>query len=143
MPQPLEARTFGVSILRDWREVYDYACQPLNFPRWASGLATELRQDGEEWIAQTPEGEVRVRFSPRNDYGVLDHWVRLPSGVEVYIPLRVIANGEGAELMLTLFRQPEMNDADYARDAKWVTRDLRMLKSLLETARGRYKGKDR
>lgn len=41
----------------------------------------------------------------------------------------MIANGEGAEVMLMLFRQPGMTDEDFARDAKWITRDLRALKT--------------
>ncbi|MGB0219334.1 MAG: hypothetical protein ACPGJF_08385 [Sinimarinibacterium flocculans] len=79
-----------------------------------------------------PEGEARVRFTPRNDHGVLDHWVTLPSGQTVYIPLRVIANGDGAEVTLGLIRQPQMSDADFARDAEWVLRDLRRLRERLE-----------
>jgi hypothetical protein len=56
----------------------------------------------------------------------------LPSGQTVYIPLRVIANGDGAEVTLSLIRQPQMSAADFARDAEWVLRDLRRLKALLE-----------
>ncbi len=36
----LEARTVSITIRRDWREVYDFAQRPENFPRWASGAAT-------------------------------------------------------------------------------------------------------
>jgi hypothetical protein len=75
---------------------------------------------------------MRVRFSPRNDYGVVDHWVFLPTGQMVAIPLRVIANGNGSEVTLTLFRLPEMDDATFARDADWVRRDLTRLKDVLE-----------
>ena len=57
----------------------------------------------------------------------------LATGIEIYIPLRVIANGTGAEVMLTLFRLPEMTDAVFARDAEWVAKDLAALKALLET----------
>ena len=35
----------------------------------------------------------------------------------------------GIPLMLTLFRQPGMDDEMFARDAKWITRDLRALKA--------------
>jgi hypothetical protein len=35
--------------------------------------------------------------------------------------------------MLTLFRLPDMSDADFARDAEWVARDLAALKVLLES----------
>jgi hypothetical protein len=39
-------------------------------------------------------GRVTVTFAPRNDFGVLDHDVTLPSGETVYNPLRVISDGE-------------------------------------------------
>jgi hypothetical protein len=129
----LEARTVSTAIRRDWREVYDFAHRPENFPRWASGVAKSLHREGDGWVAEAPEAPVRIRFTPRNDLGVLDHHVILASGVEIYIPLRVIANGTGAEMMLTLFRLPDMNDAVFARDAEWVARDLAALKALLES----------
>jgi hypothetical protein len=37
---------------------------------------------------------------------VLDHTVVLPDGTEVYVPMRVVPNGGGSEVMLVLFRQP-------------------------------------
>ena len=133
---PAEVRHISVTIRRDWQAVYDYACIPEHFPAWASGLGSGLRRDedatNETFIVAAPEGEARVRFSPRNDHGVLDHWVTLPDGQTVYIPLRVIANGDGTEVTLTLIRQPQMSDADFARDADWVLRDLQRLKTLLE-----------
>ncbi|PPE76022.1 polyketide cyclase [Solimonas fluminis] len=135
MAESLPARTLSVTIRRDWREVYDFACQPLNFPRWASGLAESLREAGDHWVAAAPEGEARVWFSPHNDQGVLDHRVELPGGLLLYIPLRVIANGDGAEVMLTLFRQPGVDDEAFARDAQWVLKDLQALKLLLEKGR--------
>lgn len=132
MAETLSARTLSVSIQRHWQEVYDFACHPMNFPRWASGLSESLRQVGDHWVAAAPQGEARVWFTPRNDYGVLDHRVELPGGTVIYIPLRVIENGSGAEVLLTLFRQPDMDDASFARDATWVAKDLQALKALLE-----------
>jgi len=73
-----------------------------------------------------------VRFSERNALGVLDRWVVPKPGVEVYIPLRIIANGAGCELVLTLFRQPGMTDEKFAADAAWVMRDLESARKLLE-----------
>lgn len=129
---PHESRTFTVSIGRDWREVYGFAHRPESFPLWASGLASGLERDGAEWIAQGPGGPVRIRFSPPNDFGVLDHTVVLASGEEVFVPMRIVANGSGAEAMLTLFRLPGMNEETFARDADWVRRDLTALKRLME-----------
>ncbi len=69
-----------------------------------------------------------VRFTPHNEFGVMDQFVETGDGREVHVPLRVIENGDGAEVMLTLFRRPGMSDEDFARDAKWITRDLRALR---------------
>lgn len=132
MATTYSARVITTTIARDWRDVYAFAGKPENFPRWAAGLASGVQKDGAEWIAQSPDGAVRVRFAPVNDYGVVDHTVTLPDGNEVYIPLRVIANGSGAEVMLTLYRLPDMSDAVFARDAAMVEKDLATLKQLME-----------
>ena len=46
--------------------------------------------------------------------------------------MRVIANNKGSEIIFTLIRQPEMSNEKFAEDAKWVEKDLRKLKGLLE-----------
>jgi len=122
----------SIAINRVAAEAYEFLSAPENFPRWASGLAGSLRQVGEDWIAETPEGRALVRFSERNAYGVLDHSVTLPRGVTVYVPLRVVARGDGCELVLTLFRRPGMSDEKFAADAEWVMRDLGAAKRILE-----------
>lgn len=113
---------------------YDFARKPDNFPKWAAGLSRTLHQTEQGWVADTPEGEATVRFSDPNPYGVLDHWVLLEGKPEVYIPLRLIANGDGTEVELVLLRQPGMSDADFERDAGLITADLQTLKVLLEKA---------
>ena len=52
---------------------------------------------------------------------------------ELSMPLRVVANGDGAEVTLTLFRAPGMDDATFARDQGMVEKDLAKLKKLLGT----------
>jgi hypothetical protein len=127
-----EARTLSVSIDRAAAEAYEFLSLPENFPKWASGLGRSLRKVGADWIAETAEGPVTVQFSERNSFGVLDHTVHLARGGSVYVPLRVIANGDGCELALTLFRQPGMSDEKFAADANWVMRDLLAAKRILE-----------
>ena len=128
-----DSRTLQVSIERDWRAVYDFASDPENVPKWASGLASGLQKLGDEWLADGPAGKLRIRFAPLNTYGVLDHWVVTETGEEVYVPLRVIPNNDGCEVSFTLFRMPEMSDGKFAEDAAWVLRDLTALKAVLET----------
>jgi hypothetical protein len=126
-----ESRNLSVSIERDADAVYAFLSLPENFAKWASGLGS-LHRANEQWIAETPDGPMIVRFSESNAFGVLDHWVSPPSGVQIYIPLRVVKNGSGCELVFTLFRQPEMDQARFEADAQWVMRDLKTAKQLLE-----------
>lgn len=46
---------------------------------------------------------------------------------------RVIANGDSTEVVFTLFRQPGMDDATWARDEDWVKKDLERLKQRFES----------
>jgi hypothetical protein len=132
MENTFESRTITVRIARPQREVYDFASVPENFPRWGSGLARSLKKVNGEWIAETDEGQVKVRFTERNDFGILDHYVTIRPGIDVYVPMRVIANRAGSEVIFTVFRLPGVTDEAFARDVEWVQRDLHALKALLE-----------
>jgi hypothetical protein len=127
----LEAKTISVSIGRPWRELYDEIWRPEAFSRWASGLAkSAIVRDGESWKAEGPEGPIRIRFTEYNAFGVMDHYVDVGSGPEIYVPMRIVGNEDGAEVVFTLFRQPGMSDAKFLEDAEWVQRDLRALQAL-------------
>jgi hypothetical protein len=134
----LPARTYSISIARDWRELYETIWRPEYFALWASGLSdSALRQDGEEWRADGPDGPIRIRFTAHNEHGVMDHVVDAGTPQEIHVPLRVVQNGDGAEVMLTLYRQPGMTDEKFAADAKWINRDLQALKARVLNLPGR------
>ena len=132
MTATFESRTISVCINRPVDVVYNFASVPENFPQWASGLGKSITKSNDEWIAETPQGSMKVRFTERNSFGVLDHYVMPEPGLEIYIPMRVISNGTGSELIFTLFRLPGVSDEKFAEDAEWVKRDLNALKTLLE-----------
>ena len=75
------SRHVGVWIDAAPEVAYAIAADPEQLPRWASGLAAGgLRQTADGWVADSPMGEVTVEFAPANEYGVLDHVVRLAVG---------------------------------------------------------------
>lgn len=102
-------------------------------PLWAAGLASGLTPQGDDWIASGPLGDVVVRFAKPNDYGVIDHVVTMPDGLEVYNALRVTPNGDGCEIAFTVLQLPGMSDEEFSHDAELVLKDLTTLKNLLET----------
>jgi hypothetical protein len=121
-----------VTINRAPTDVYAFASDPENISKWAAGLASStLRRDGDVWLADSPMGAIRIRFTPPNAYGVLDHDVTLPSGDTVHNAMRVIPNGTGSEVTFSLF-QRAMSADELARDAAAVTRDLEKLRTLLD-----------
>jgi len=127
-----ESKHLSETIARSAAEVYEYASDPANLPEWASGLGSSAEHVDGQWFVDSPDGRLTIVFAERNDYGILDHDVTLPSGETVSNPMRVIADGDGCEVVFTLRRQPGMTDADYARDEGLVRADLRALKQLLE-----------
>jgi Polyketide cyclase / dehydrase and lipid transport len=123
--------TVSVSIRCPAPQVYAFVSNGDNLARWLT-FCTSVRRAGGEWVLQTPVGEMRFRFVPANELGVLDHHVRLPDGQEVLNPMRVVPNSAGSEVIFTLFQNPGMSDEEFARDARTVETDLRKLKSVLE-----------
>jgi hypothetical protein len=128
-----ESRHLSVFVDRPVAEVYAFASDPANLPRWAPGLGSAVVQEDGDWFVETTEGRVQVTFAPLNDLGVLDHVVRTPAGETVYVPMRAIADGDGCEVVFTLRRLDWMSDADLERDAALVSGDLARLKAVLES----------
>jgi carbon monoxide dehydrogenase subunit G len=114
-------------------DVYEYASDPRNLPRWASGLAnSEVEQDGGDWIVEASFGKVKVKFAERNTFGVMDHDVTLGSGVTMHNPMRVVPHGDGSEFIFTLIRRVGMSDEEFAQDRATIEKDLKTLKAILE-----------
>ena len=105
---------------------------PENLPKWAQGLCRSVRKSDTGWVVETPQGPVAFRFVANKGLGVLDHVVSPAPGTEAYLPMRVVSNGSGSKVLLTVFRLPDMSDEQFADDLRLVERDLATLKRVLE-----------
>jgi hypothetical protein len=134
MPHLQPSRTLSVSIDNEPGVVFAYVTDPHNLPSWAPGLALDVTPPGpgeREWTVRTADGPAQLRFVDDNPHGVADHWVRL-GGAEVLNPMRVLANGDGAEVLFTLFQPEGVGPADFDRDRAAVQADLERLAQLLD-----------
>lgn len=129
----LPAKQVSVSINAPFDKVYNFISDPMNLPKWASGLSkSHIEKSGDLWVADSPMGKVKVRFAEKNKLGIVDHDVILPNGEVNNNPLRVMKNADGSEVVFTLFRQKGVTDQAYAKDAQTIESDLLKLKETLE-----------
>ena len=131
---PAESKQISASIDRPAAEVYDYASDPAHLPEWAPGLGSSVEHVDGRWFVETPAGPAGFAFVERNEFGVLDHEVTLPSGEVIYNPMRVVPIGDGCEVVFTLRRLADMSIEDFERDAGLVQADFTRLKQVLEAA---------
>ena len=125
-------RQISASISAPSDKVYQFVADPANLPQWAAGLSGSIQKIGADWVADSPLGRVTVRFAEKNPFGVLDHVVTLPNGEAVLNPLRVLPNGDGSEIVFTLYQRQGQSDKNFVEDAAAVERDLQKLKTILE-----------
>lgn len=114
-----ESRHVSVWVDVTVQQAAEFIAELPNMPRWAAGLDLS---------------EATVEFAPANDFGVVDHVVRLSGGV-FYNPMRVLAPMVGerpCEVVFAVRRRPEMTDEEFDADAAAVEADLQTLRRLLE-----------
>jgi hypothetical protein len=127
------SQTISVSIDRPFDEVYDYLVNPANYQYWATVEPGTFKPLGNgDWQGEMPKGLRHFRFTPPNNFGVLDHAIFVPGEELLYTPMRLVPNGKGCELTFTFFRREGMDDPQFASTVEWIRTDFLGLKSLLE-----------
>lgn len=126
-------KTIAVSINCPVEAVYEFLADPLNLPTWLADIGPSIQHVRDnEWVVDAPAGRFTFRFSPRNSFGILDFVVFREGEPEIPMRVRVVANGDGTDLMLTVYQKPETDDAIHASEVEWIRADVATLKTLLE-----------
>lgn len=128
----MKSRTVSISIKCDPKTVYNFVFDLNNLPKWATTFCQSIKKSGGDWTIKTPQGLVKIRIADLNDWGILDHYLFPQTGDEVFVPMRVVPNGSGSEVIFTVFQSPEMSNQNFVDDMKLVKKDLLSLKEILE-----------
>lgn len=128
----MKSQTISAFINAASSRVYEFASNPSNLPLWVPSFCKSVELIEGKWVVQSPAGRVVFTFVNPNDLGVLDHTVTLPTGEKLTNLMRVISNGDGSEIIFTLFQHPGMSDKQFQEDAEHVLSDLQTLRRLLE-----------
>src|SRR3954471_13950035 len=66
------AQTRSISIAAPPAAVLAYVADPRRLPEWAPGFARDVRPDGDEWLVDTGEGELRIAVRVSPEHGTVD-----------------------------------------------------------------------
>jgi len=136
LPAPARSVTQTVTIDRPASDVHAFLSDAANWPRWAvvNVLAAEPADEPGWWRIATADGPAEIRIRADAGTGVLDHDFRDPDdpGWMATVPARVVANGRGADFMMTIFQPLELGDDAFDRLLADAATELTTLKEVLE-----------
>jgi hypothetical protein len=139
MPEPAAPTRYlvkSITIDRPAADVHAFLADVTNWPRWAIVNILSVRPSPHHgwWNIDTPQCPAEIRLRADAATGIVDHDFRDPGYPDdmATVPARVVANGRGAHVSLTIFQPPGMQDADFDRAMAPVDRELATLKELLE-----------
>ena len=136
----LETRTIKRSIASTPRQVTEDLADPGNHPLWATEF---FAGPGEFvgagiWRMKVPAmgGDVQMKVDSDIEAGIVDLYLA-PAGrdFDAALPVRVIPNGVGADVLFTLARMPGQTEEAFEQGVESMERELDQLKSRLEGAR--------
>jgi hypothetical protein len=122
----------SVDIAATTEKVYTFLSNPLNWPQYAVVNLKGVSPGQNEWFkAATKFGEGQIKISGVKELGIFDHIWKDPQATwKVY--RRVVPNGEGLTVMMTLFQPSVMNDAQFDQAMKEMDIEMAKLKEIME-----------
>jgi hypothetical protein len=113
-------------------KVYAFLSNPMNWPEYAVVNLRSISPGQNGWFkAVTKFGEGEIKIDAVKELGVFDHIWRDPQATwRVYS--RVVPNGEGSTVMMTLFQPSVMTDQQFDQGMKEMDIEMRKLKEIME-----------
>ena len=136
LPPPTRSVPQSITIDRPARDVHVFLSNAARWPLWAvvNVLAAEPGDEPRWRRIATAQGPREIRIRGDAATRVLDHDFRDPDEPEwmATVPARVVANGRGADFVMTIFQPPELDDEAFDRELAVIATELTTLKEVLE-----------
>jgi hypothetical protein len=123
-----ETRSISISAPPD--AVLDFVGDARTLPRWAPAFARAVEPDGEHWLVDTGEGEIRVAVDVSRERGTVDIVSTTEPRRGVFT--RVLGNGAGSEYLFTQFFPDGTSEEAIARQVAVVEGELRTVRDACE-----------
>lgn len=126
------SRIKSVDIQASVEKAFTFLSDPMNWPQYAVVNLRSVSPGASGWYnAVTKFGEGQLKITSIKEFGLLDHTWKDPQATwTVYS--RVVPNGGGATVSMTLFQPPVMNDAQFDQAMKEMDIEMAKLKEILE-----------
>lgn len=122
----------SIDIKAAFDKVYDFLAEPLNWPQYAVVNLRSVERGEKGWYKTvTRFGEGHLKIDPVKEWGILDHTWKDPQASWA-VPTRVVANGKGATVMMTIYKPTFMSDAQFDQAMKEMDIEMNKLKEILE-----------
>lgn len=133
-PPPARSATLSVTIDCPAPDVYAFLADAANWPRWAFINVLAIEPSGEPgWWKTTSAGEAgEIRIYCDAASGILDHDYRDALGGIWRMPARVVANGRGADFLMTFTQPAGLAGAVWENQLAEVQSELDNLRQVLE-----------
>lgn len=113
-------------------KVYAFLADPMNWAQYAVVNLRSVSPGRDGWFkAVTKFGEGELKINGVKELGLFDHVWKDPQATwKVYS--RVVPNGDGSTVTMTLFQPPVMSDEQFDHAMKEMDVEMAKLKEILE-----------
>lgn len=113
-------------------KVYAFLADPMNWPQYAVVNLCSVRPGQDGWFnVVTKFGDGELKVNGVKEFGLFDHVWKDPQATwQVYS--RVVPNGDGSTVMMTLFQPSVMDDRQFDHAMKEMDIEMAKLKEILE-----------
>ena len=113
-------------------KAYAFLADPMNWPEYAVVNLRSVSPGQDGWFkAVTKFGEGELKINGVKELGLFDHVWKDPQATwKVYS--RVVRNGDGSTVTMTLFQPPVMSNEQFDHAMKEMDVEMAKLKEILE-----------
>ena len=129
------AKTRSISIAAPPAAVLALVADPQRLPEWAPAFARGVQPDGDDWLIDTGEGQIRITVRVSPEHGTVD-LLRATDPTRGAFS-RVIHNHDGSEYLFTLVFPAGTPETAIARQMATVEEELEAVRALCEADAGR------
>ena len=124
----LKHSTHSVTLNVPYDRAYDYLSDWRNQPEWAVNFVKGIRQEGEQIIMTTPNGDVPIQWRTNRELGAID--MVFPN--DSVLPTRLTAIGDSLVYTFTFSLPAETPDSVFHEAQVSMDEELVTLKRILE-----------